>query len=63
MDWRYSPRIQRVGENQLTNQHKFLHELLKEQERNELIQRIIEDDPWRYSEPPPWPLTLENNDA
>lgn len=42
-----------MGENQLTNQHKFLHELIKEQERNRLIEDIIESDPWRYSEPPP----------
>lgn len=45
-----------MGESKLTNQHKFLHELIKEQERKQLISEImdsIEPDPWRYSEPPP----------
>lgn len=36
---------------------EFLHEIVKKRERNNLIdnliQEIVESDPWRYSEPPP----------
>ena len=44
---------------------EFLHELIKKQTMNQVISEMVEEfsDPWRYSEPPPWPLTLENNDA
>ncbi len=48
------------------NSHKYLHELVKEQERNQRISELMEaidPDPWRYSEPPLWPLTLVAPDA
>ena len=42
---------------------EFLHELVKKQEWHAHVQDLLDSDPWRYSEPPPWPLTLENDDA
>jgi hypothetical protein len=41
----------------MMNTHKFLHELVKEQEWNARLQDLLESDPWRYSSPPPPPFT------
>lgn len=32
---------------------EFLHELIKKRERDNFIQELLDEDPWRYSEPPP----------
>jgi hypothetical protein len=39
---------------------EFLHELVRQQERNIHVLELLESDPWRYSEPPP-PFTGNEN--
>lgn len=40
----------------MPSDYKFLHELVEQQKRNQIISEMLESfdpDPWRYSEPPP----------
>jgi len=50
----------------MPSDYKFLHELVEQQKRNQIISEMLESfdpDPWRYSEPPPAPFVLDNNNA
>jgi len=47
----------------MPSDYKFLHELVEQQKRNQIISEMLESfdpDPWRYSEPPP-PFTGNYN--
>jgi hypothetical protein len=53
----------------MPSDYKFLHELVEQQKRNQIISEMLESfesdpdpDPWRYSEPPA-PFVLDNNNA
>lgn len=51
----------------MPSNYTFLKDLVEQQQRNQMILEMVNNDdmsdPWRYSEPPPPPLTVDTSPA